>query len=101
MLEKGSKEYKKAQELACKLSSFSDIDRIFNHSYFSIAFQDLSDFLNEFKDGFASQVAATIKERMDPYSRKVSFISNKQAWILAVYAVEKGLHLKGFEFSTK
>lgn len=44
-------------------------------------------------DGFAAKIAETVDKTMNPYGKKVAFISEKQSWILAVAAVENNITL--------
>lgn len=44
-------------------------------------------------DGFAAKIAETVDKTMNPYGKKVAFISDKQSWILAVAAVENNITL--------
>lgn len=49
--------------------------------------------LNRMRDGFAAKIAETVDKTMNPYGKKVAFISDKQSWILAVAAVENNITL--------
>lgn len=64
MSQKGSEQYKQAQKLA-----------------------------NEIKDMAGTDIAETVDKTMNPYGKKVAFISDKQSWILAVAAVENNITL--------
>ena len=90
MLQKGSEQYKQAQKLANEIK-----DRWNNNSYFDIAFNALGQFISKVQatDGFAAKIAETVDKTMNPYGKKVAFISDKQSWILAVAAVENNITL--------
>lgn len=62
---------------------------------FIIAFESLGKFISQIQkiDGFAAKIAETIDKTMNPYGKKVAFISEKQSWILAVAAVENNITL--------
>lgn len=70
-------------------------DRWNNNSYFDIAFNALGQFISKVQatDGFAAKIAETVDKTMNPYGKKVAFISDKQSWILAVAAVENNITL--------
>ena len=95
MLQKGSSEYKQAQSIANEIKSLADTDRWNNNSYFDIAFESLGKFISQIQkiDGFATKIAETVDKTMNPYGKKVAFISEKQSWILAVAAVENNITL--------
>lgn len=95
MLQKGSSEYKQAQSIANEIKSLADTDRWNNNSYFGIAFNALGQFISKVQatDGFAAKIAETVDKTMNPYGKKVAFISDKQSWILAVAAVEYNITL--------
>lgn len=65
------------------------------HLYFDIAFESLGKFISQIQkiDGFAAKIAETVDKTMNPYGKKVAFISEKQSWILAVAAVENNITL--------
>ncbi len=60
-----------------------------------IAFNALGQFISKVQatDGFAAKIAETVDKTMNPYGKKVAFISDKQSWILAVAAVENNITL--------
>lgn len=91
---KGTPEYKKAQEIANAIQDYAATDRWNNNSFFEIAFNRLGAFIGKIQDleVFAAQIANTIDKTMNPYGRKVANISSKQAWILAVAAVENNIN---------
>ena len=62
---------------------------------FDIAFNALGQFISKVQatDGFAAKIAETVDKTMNPYGKKVAFISDKQSWILAVAAVENNITL--------
>lgn len=95
MLQKGSEQYKQAQKLANEIKDMAGTDRWNNNSYFNIAFESLGKFISQIQkiDGFAAKIAETIDKTMNPYGKKVAFISEKQSWILAVAAVENNITL--------
>lgn len=95
MITKGTEQYKAASKLANEIKNLSNVDKIYNHSYYEIAFNDLGSFLEKIKkiEGFASKVATTIDSSMNPYNRLVAIISDKQAWILACCAIENNINL--------
>ena len=95
MLQKGSKQYKQAQKLANEIKDMAGTDRWNNNSYFNIAFESLGKFISQIQkiDGFAAKIAETVDKTMNPYGKKVVFISEKQSWILAVAAVENNITL--------
>lgn len=63
--------------------------------YIDIAFNALGQFISKVQatDGFAAKIAETVDKTMNPYGKKVAFISDKQSWILAVAAVENNITL--------
>lgn len=93
MITKGTKEYKEAQELANKLSEYANTERYNNNSFFNIAFNDLASFISKIKslNVFASNIATTVDNGMNPYGFKVANLSSKQAWILACAGIENGI----------
>lgn len=93
--EKGSEQYKQAQKLANEIKDMAGTDRWNNNSYFDIAFNALGQFISKVQatDGFAAKIAETVDKTMNPYGKKVAFISDKQSWILAVAAVENNITL--------
>lgn len=95
MLQKGSEQYKQAQKLANEIKDIAGTDRWNNNSYFDIAFESLGRFISQIQkiDGFAAKIAETVDKTMNPYGKKVAFISDKQSWILAVAAVENNITL--------
>lgn len=95
MLQKGSEQYKQAQKLANEIKDMTGTDRWNNNSYFDIAFESLGKFIAQIQkiDGFAAKIAETVDKTMNPYGKKVAFISDKQSWILAVAAVENNITL--------
>lgn len=92
MLTKGSKEYKKAQEIANEIQSVANVKRT-EGQWFELSFNKMSLFIQSIidKNLFASQVANTIDKGMNPYGYQVANISSKQAWILACAAVENNI----------
>lgn len=94
MITKGTAEYKQAQELANSIQKYAEVDRWNNNSFFEIAFNKLGAFIGKIQDleVFAAQIANTVDNSMNPYGRKVANVSSKQAWILAVAAVENNIN---------
>lgn len=92
-MEKGTENYKKAQEIANKLQNYAGTQRWNQHSFFDIAYDKVGKFIAKLMDveGFASKIAKTIDGTMNPYGAVVARISSKQAWILACAAVENGI----------
>lgn len=84
-----------AQKLANEIKDMAGTDRWNNNSYFDIAFNALGQFISKVQatDGFAAKIAETVDKTMNPYGKKVAFISDKQSWILAVAAVENNITL--------
>ena len=82
-------EYKQAQKIANELVSLSENHNIYDHSYYQIAVETLSLFVNKIVGlgVFASKVASTI--------------SKKQAWVLACAAVENGLTIYSEEVESE
>ena len=78
-----------------ELKDMAGTDRWNNNSYFDIAFNALGQFISKVQatDGFAAKIAETVDKTMNPYGKKVAFISDKQSWILAVAAVENNITL--------
>lgn len=95
MITKGTPEYKKAQEIANAIQDYAATDRWNNNSFFGIAFNKLGAFVGKIQEleVFAAQIANTVDKTMNPHGRKVANISSKQAWILAVAAVENNINL--------
>ena len=97
MLTKGSKEYKMAQQIANKLQHYASVERVKQSGWFTDAFYNVEDFLNDIKklNVFASEIAKTVANSMDMWgnSFKVARVSDKQAWILACTAVENNIEL--------
>jgi hypothetical protein len=95
MITKGTTEYTAAQELANKIQRVASYERWNNNTLFNLYFDPFANFLTEIEkvEGFASQVAKTIEEKMNPYGNKVANVSSKQAWIIACTAVENNITL--------
>jgi len=94
MIQKGTTEYKMAQELATKIVSYATTTKR-NNSFFSIAVESLNTFLYEIKKSntFAAKIAETVDKTLDIYGFQVAKVSQKQAWVLATTAVELGINL--------
>jgi len=93
-VERGNQYYKQAQELANELVWMAGVGRNDSNA-FSRAFDSVGFFCNgiEQLSGFAANVAKTVHDRMNPYGKQVAYISPKQAWVLAVAAVENRIAL--------
>jgi len=93
VIEKGNKYYKQAQHIANKLAMYAETDRWNNNSFFDIAFEEVSRVIDQVKETnhFAAKIANTVTEKMNPYNKKVAFISSKQAWIMACAMVENNI----------
>lgn len=93
MITKGTEDYKKAQNLANEIQRTAAYERWNNNSSFNLYFEPLGWFLEKVEklDVFASQVAHTVGESMNPYGFCIARMSSKQAWILACAAVENGI----------
>lgn len=91
---KGTEAYAQAQKIANKIQNYADMERWNNHSFFSIALEDLARFLCNIMslDCFAAQIAKTVDSTINPYGFKVARCSSKQAWILACAAVENDIN---------
>lgn len=94
MITKGTAEYKKAQEIANELDRLSNASHN-NGMWFEMCYEKLATALeNVMKlQGFASQVATSVNNNMNPNRSKMVTISNKQAWIIACAMVENNIEL--------
>lgn len=104
MLQKGTQEYKKAQQIANQISRWAAAHWVYNNSAAQWADTQLGWFLNDVKKvgGFAAQVAETIEKSMKLYNADyVAKMSSKQAWFLACAAVENGIQGKGLDDETE
>ena len=95
-------EYKQAQKIANELVSLSENHNIYDHSYYQIAVETLSLFVNKIVGlgVFASKVASTINNTID-VGEYAATISKKQAWVLACAAVENGLTIYSEEVESE
>ena len=95
-IEKGTESYKRAQVIANKIMEVANTDRWHNNSYFEIAFEEMGGILIKVKelDHFAAKVANTLFDSMNPYNRKVAYMSKKQAWIMACAIVENNVDIE-------
>lgn len=95
MLTKGSQEYKKAQELSNEIQRVASVKRT-EGQWFEHQFNKIGCFLDSIKslNVFASNIATTIDNAMNPYGYQVANISSKQAWILACAAVENNIEVE-------
>ena len=93
-VEKGNKYYRAAQEIANELVWMAGVGRNDGNA-FSRAFDSVGFFCHDIQQvsGFAANVAKTVHDRMSPYGKQVAYISPKQAWVLAVAAVENRIAL--------
>lgn len=94
MITKGTQEYKKAQEFANSIQRVAEVKRT-EGFWFETTFNKLGSFLQSIieLDIFASQIAKTIDNSLNPYGYQVANISSKQAWILACAAVENNIEV--------
>lgn len=92
MITKGTREYKKAQDYANTIQMAAQVKRT-EGFWFTTNFDKLGSFLQSIIELniFASQVAKTIDNSLNPYGYQVANISSKQAWILACAAVENNI----------
>jgi hypothetical protein len=93
MITKGTSEYQAAQKLANDLIAIASKERWNNNTSFKLYFDPLGSFLNQIEklNIFASQIAKTVGDNMDPYGFKIANLSSKQAWILACAAIENNI----------
>lgn len=91
---KGTEAYQNAQVIANKIQEYAGKERWNNNSFFSIALEDLAQFLGKIMalDCFAAQIAKTVDSTINPYGYQVARCSSKQAWILACAAVENDIN---------
>ena len=96
MLQKGTEQYKEAQELSNRLQQIANYERWNNNNSYELHFNPFYRFLNEIikLNVFASNVAKTIDEKCTYPSFKIANMSSKQAWILACAAIENNINLK-------
>ena len=96
MLQKGTEQYKEAQELSNRLQQIASYERWNNNNSYELHFnpfyQILSRIIN--LNVFASNVAKTIDEKCTYPSFKIANMSSKQAWILACASIEINLYLE-------
>ena len=94
-LEKGTSEYKKAQEYANKLIDLANTSHN-NGMWFEMCYEKLANAIERVMKlpGLPGQIAATIDKTMNPNRSKMANISSKQAWILACAMVENDIDLK-------
>ena len=96
MLQKGTEQYKEAQELSNRLQQIASYERWNNNNSYKLHFNPFYRFLNEIikLNVFASNVAKTIDEKCTYPSFKIANMSSKQAWILACSAIENNINLE-------
>lgn len=96
MLQKGTEQYKEAQELSNRLQQIANYERWNNNNSYELHFNSFYRFLNEIikLNVFASNVAKTIDEKCTYPSFKIANMSSKQAWILACAAIENNINLE-------
>ena len=94
MITKGTAEYKKAQEIANEFDRLSNASHN-NGMYFEMCYEKLATALESVMklQGFASQVATSVNNNMNPNRSKMVTISSKQAWIIACAMVENNIEL--------
>lgn len=94
-LEKGTPEYKKAQEYANKLIDLSNTSHN-NGMWFEMCYEKLATAIESLMKlpGLPGQIATTVDKTMNPNRSKMANISSKQAWILACAMVENDIELK-------
>lgn len=94
VVEKGTAAYKMAQEIANKLQNAASKNRWNNNSSFDMYFEMVGQFVTQISklNSFAGQVAQSVDKTMSPYGKQVAYVSSKQAWILAVAAVENNIN---------
>jgi len=93
MLQKGTEQYKEAQELSNRLQQIASYERWNNNNSYEMHFNPfLSQIIN--LNVFASNVAKTIDEKCTYPSFKIANMSSKQAWILACAAIENNINLE-------
>lgn len=93
MIKKGTEDYKKAQKLANELVEIANYERWNDNTMFNIMFNPFALFLDKIieTDTFASKIAKTVSDKMNPYGYKIANVSQKQAWILACCAIENDI----------
>lgn len=94
MLQKGSKDYKKAQKLANKIFDWANTYK--GSSAYDYAEMDIEEVLDaaiEKCQGFGVEVAKTVKKTMSVFTNIVARCSSKQAWIIACTLVEQGIEM--------
>ena len=98
MLEKGTEQYKKAQNLANRIQRVSGYERWNNNSMYNLFVGEFYRFINDIKklDVFASQIAETIDKGYKVNGFKIANVSSKQAWILACAAIENNINTENF-----
>lgn len=94
-MEKGSKEYKKAQELANELVRIASYDKWYDNTLYNTYYDIFYNFLNKIEnlDVFASKVAKSVYEKNFKQTKRIAYISSKQAWVLACAAIDNGIEL--------
>lgn len=93
MLTKGTKEYKRAQEIANAIVAAANSSKVSRLS-FELSFNKLDSFLSKIShlNVFASKIAETVSKSMNPYNYYVARLSDKQSWVLACAAVENKIN---------
>ena len=92
-IEKGTSDYQQATSLANELQRVAAYDKWNNSILKDIAYEPFFNFIEEVEkvNGFASQVAATIKSKMSAFNNQIAYVSPKQAWVLACAAIENNI----------
>lgn len=94
MLQKGTEQYKEAQNLANKIQRVAGYERWNNNTMYNLFVDDFYRFINDIKklNVFASQIAETIDKGYKVNGFKIANVSSKQAWILACAAIENNVN---------
>lgn len=97
MLEKGTEQYKKAQNLANRIQRVAGYERWNNNSLYNLFHEPFYRFISDVKKlgVFASEIAKTI-EAGSNNRFKIANVSSKQAWILACAAIENNINTENF-----
>ena len=93
MIQKGTEDYKAAQELANDLMRVASYERWNNNTSYNLFLNPFYQFINEIKElnTFASKIATTIDDNYELNGFKIANLSSKQAWILACAAIENNI----------
>jgi hypothetical protein len=96
MIQKGTQDYKKAQEVANKIQRVANYTRWNDNNSYKMFYNPFYRMINAIKetDTFASKIATTIDEKSEAYSSKIAFVSSKQSWIIACVIVEENINIE-------